>query len=138
MAINVKRVLTGGLVAGVVIIASAVLMVPAVGDQMDRALEARNLPAMGGGAMAFFALVSLSNGVVLVWLYAAVRPRLGPGPRTAAIVSLLVWFLAYFLANAANVAYGFMPVRLTVIGTAWGLVELLVAGMVGARLYSEV
>jgi hypothetical protein len=137
MAINLKRVLGGGLVAGVVIIASAVLMVPAVGDQMDKALEARNLPPMGGGAMAFFALVSLSNGVVLVWLYAAVRPRLGPGPKTAAIVSLLVWFLAYFLANAANVAYGFMPVRLTVIGTAWGLVELLVGGMVGARLYTE-
>lgn len=137
MAINPKRVLTGGLVAGVIILASAVLMVPVVGDQMDKALEARNLPAMGGGAMAFFALVSLSNGVALVWLYAAVRPRLGPGPRTAALVSLLVWFLAYFLANAANVAYGFMPVRLTVIGTAWGLVELLVAGMVGARLYAE-
>jgi hypothetical protein len=137
MAINVKRVLTGGLLAGVIIVASAVLMVPAVGDQMDKALEARNLPAMGRGAMAFFVLVSLSLGVVLVWLYAAVRPRFGPGPRTAALVSLLVWFLAYFLANAANVAYGFMPVRLTVIGTAWGLVELLVAGLVGARLYAE-
>lgn len=52
-------------------------------------------------------------------------------------MSLLIWFLAYFGPNASNVAYGFMPISLTVVGTVWGLVELVVAGAVGARLYSE-
>ena len=137
MAINVKSVLGSGLVAGLIINASAIAMVPMVGNQMDEALAARNLPPMGGGAMAFFGMVSLMLGFALVWLYAAVRPRLGPGPRTAAIVSLIVWFLAYFLANVSNVVYGFMPVHLTVVGTVWGLVELVVAGEVGARLYTE-
>lgn len=137
MAINTKGVLSGGLTAGLIINVSAVLMVPVVGNEMDTVLASRNLPPMGTGAMVYFAMLSLSLGVLLVWLYAAVRPRLGPGPRTAAIVSVLVWFLACFSANAALVAYGFMPVRLTVIGTAWGLVELVVAGQVGARLYSE-
>jgi hypothetical protein len=137
MAINAKGVLSGGLVAGLVINISAVLMVPVVGNRMEEALEARGLPPMGGGAMAFFGVMSLVLGALLVWLYAAVRPRLGPGPKTAAIVSILVWFLAYFFANGSNVVFGFMPIHLTVVGTIWGLVELVVAGEVGARLYRE-
>jgi hypothetical protein len=135
--INVRSVLTSGLVAGLIINASAIFMVPVVGHQMDEALNARNLPPMGGGALAYFGVMSLLLGVVLVWLYAAVRPRFGPGPKTAAIASILVWFLAYFFANASNVVFGFMPTQLTVIGTIWGLVELVMAGEVGARLYSE-
>jgi hypothetical protein len=137
MAINVKSVVSSGLVAGLVINLSALPMVPVVGRQMEAALRDRNVPPMGGGAMAYFGAMSLLLGVLLVWLYAAVRPRLGPGPRTAAVVSVLVWFLTYFWANVSMVAFGFMPITLTVIGTAWGLVELLVAGEVGARLYRE-
>ncbi len=134
---NPKRILIGGLVAGLIINASAVVMVPLVGHQMDEALRARNLPPMGSGAMMFVGVMSLVLGVALIWLYAAVRPRFGPGPKTAVIVSVLVWFLAYFFGNVSNVVFGFMPVRLTVVGTVWGLVELVVAGQVGARLYHE-
>jgi hypothetical protein len=137
MAINVKSVLTSGLVAGLIINFSAIFMVPVAGNQMDEALKARNLPPMAGGAMAYFGVMSLILGVVLVWLYAAVRPRLGPGSKTAAIVSILVWFLAYFFANVSNVVFGFMPIALAVVGTVWGLVELVVAGEVGARMYNE-
>jgi hypothetical protein len=137
MAINVTGVFAGGLVAGLIINISAVLMVPVVGNQMEEALEACNLPPMGGGAMAYFGVMSLVVGVVLVWLYAAVRPRLGPGPKTAAIVSIIVWFLAYFFANASNFVFGFIPIHLAAVGTVWGLMELLVAGEVGARLYNE-
>lgn len=136
-AIRVKEVLTRGLVAGLIIIVSAVLMVPAVGDQMEAALRARGLPPMGPGAMVFCGVLSLVLGVVLVWLYAAASPRFGRGAKTAVMVSVLVWFLAYFQANASNVAFGFLPFRLAAIGTAWGLVELVVAGVVGARLYRE-
>jgi hypothetical protein len=135
--IQVKEILTRGLVAGLIIILSALLMVPAVGDQMEAALRARGLPPLGAGAAAFCGLLSLGLGVILVWLYAVVSPRLGRGPKTAVMVSLLVWFLAYFQANASNVAFGFLPLRLAAIGTAWGLVELVVAGVVGARLYRE-
>jgi hypothetical protein len=43
MAINFRSVVTSGLVAGIAIIASAFLMVPIVGDQMNEALAARGL-----------------------------------------------------------------------------------------------
>jgi hypothetical protein len=137
MKINMKRVLIGGLVAGLIIIASAVVMVPVVGKEMELALAACNLPPMGTGAMAYFGIVSLVLGIVLVWLYAAILPRMGHGIKTALIASAVVWFLAYFLANVSMVAYGFMPTKLTAIGTIWGLVELLVGGVVGTRLYKD-
>jgi hypothetical protein len=35
------------------------------------------------------------------------------------------------------VVFGFMPIALAVVGTVWGLVELVVAGEVGARMYNE-
>lgn len=137
MAINYRRVVVGGLAAGMIIIVSGMLMVPVVGPQMDAALRARNVPPLSGGAMAWFVAWSLVLGLSLVWLYAAVQPRLGPGPMTAVKVALVVWLLSYFGANVALVAYGFLPGSLTAIGTAWGLVELVLAGQAGARLYHE-
>lgn len=137
MAINMRRVLAGGLVAGAIISLSALAMVPVVGTQMDAALDARGVPPLGTGAMVYFVAQSFVFGVVLVWLYAAVQPRFRPGPKTAVIVAVLVWYVGYCSANVANVMYGFMPVSLTVVGTAWGFVELVVAGAVGSRLYRD-
>jgi hypothetical protein len=31
-----------------------------------------------------------------------------------------------------------MPLKLTIIGTVWGLGELILAGLVGSKLYKEV
>ncbi len=137
MGINLKSVLTSGLVAGLIISLSALAMVPAVGEQMDAALKARGVPPLSAGAMVYFIVQSFVFGVLLLWLYAAVQPRLAPGPKTAALVATLVWFVGNGSSNVSNVMYGFMPVSLTVVGTAWGLVELLAAGLVGARLYKE-
>jgi hypothetical protein len=137
MSINMKNVFTSGFVAGIVINISAIGMVPIIGNEMNTVLENRALPPLSSGAMAYFAIMSLILGMFLVWFYAAICPRFGPGTKTAVIVSLVVWFLTYFWSNASMVAFGFMPFRLTVIGTAWGLVELLVASAIATRLYKE-
>jgi hypothetical protein len=137
MAINFRRVLTAGLVAGLMISLSALAMVPVVGDQMDAVLEARGVPPLSAGAMVYFVAQSFVTGVMLVWLYAAVQPRFRPGPRTALIVAGFMWLVGGCAANLANVAYGFMPVSLTVVGTLWALVELVVACQVGAYLYQD-
>jgi hypothetical protein len=137
MSINAKKVLWSGVIAALVIIASAAAMVPLVGNEMDQALADRGLPPLGGPAMAFFGVFSLVMGIVLVWLYAVMKAHFGPGKKTAAIASFVVWFLAYFFSNAAKVAYGFLPLRLTAIGTAWGLVEVILAGLIGAHLLEK-
>jgi hypothetical protein len=138
MKINVKSVITSGLIAGLVISLSAITMVPVVGNEMDLVLESRGLPALSNMAMLFFVVLSFINGITLILLYALVKERLGAGIRTAVIVSVVFWFLTYFLSNVSLIAYGFMPVRLTIIGTIWGLGELLLAGIVGSKLYKEV
>jgi len=137
MRINTKSVLLSGLVAGIAIIVSAMAMVPVMGNEMDRVLTDRGLPPLSQPAMAYFAMFSLTVGIFLVWLYAVAKTHFGPGKRTALIVSFTVWFLAYFLSNASKVVYGFLPIRLTVIGTAWGLAEVVLGGLIGSYLYRE-
>lgn len=137
MQINLCRVIRGGLVAGLLIIISAVTMVPVVGDDMNIALARFNLPPLSLGAMVYFAFVSISMGILLVWLYAALIPRFGKGPKTALIAAFILWFMGNLLPNVANVFYGFMPVKLTIIGIIWGLGELFVGSLVGTRIYRE-
>jgi hypothetical protein len=132
------RVVLGGLVAGLIInIGETILNIPLLGAEMEQALQARNLPAVGGGAIAYFVGVCFLLGILIVWTYAAVRPRLGPGPKTALTVAVLVWLLSFVWAGGAQTAMGIMPVKLTIVGLVWGLGELVIATLVGAKLYTE-
>ncbi len=126
-----------GLIAGIIVCISAVTMVRVVGNQMDEALAKFNLPPLSLSAMIFFLFVSLSLGVMLMWLYATMLPRFKHRKRTAVIAAIVLWFPGNCLPNLANVFYGFMPVGLTVIGIVWGLGELLIAGLIGSLLYKE-
>ena len=136
--INARGVVVGGLVAGLVInVSEYILNVPVLGADMAAELTARNLPPVGGNAIAAFVILGFVVGIVLVWLYAAIRPRFGAGPKTAAIAGVAVWFLDYFCSSVAFGALGIVSARLVLIGLVWGLVELVVAGIAGARLYSE-
>ncbi len=137
MTINIKSVLKSGLIAGVIISLSAITMVPVVGNEMDLVLASRGLPPLSTTAMIFFCTISFIFGISLILLYALAKGSLGPGIKTAVIVAIAFWFLTYFLSNASLLAYGFMPVKLTVIGTLWGLGELLLAGIIGSRFYKE-
>ena len=84
--INVGRVLLGGLLAGLVInISETILNVVVAGQAMEDGTGARNLPPVGGSAIGGFVVITFLVGIVTVWLYAAIRPRFGPGPGTAVI-----------------------------------------------------
>ena len=136
--INIGRVLLGGLLAGVILnIGETVLNVVVARQAMETALAARNLPPVGGPAIGGFVAITFLLGVLTVWLYAAIRPRFGPGPGTAAIAALVVWFFAYFHQSAALVLMGVLPAKVMVLGTVWGLVEIVVASIAGAWAYKE-
>ena len=136
--IRTGRVVVAGLVAGLIInIGESILNVPLAGEALAEALQARNLPPVGGGSIAYFVGMCFLLGILMVWLYAAVRPRLGPGPKTAVIIGVLAWFMTLVWSGGAQVAMGIMPLSLTLFGLAWGLVEFLIASLVGAKLYRE-
>lgn len=137
-SINLKSVLIVGFISGVVILISGLSMIPAVGDEMNVVLANRGLPPLSDWAMAFICFVSIFNGIFLVFLYSLLKPLFDSKIETAIISSLIVFFFTYFISNVSLVVYGFMPLKLTIIGTVWGLGELILAGLVGSKLYREV
>lgn len=130
---ELKSILKAGLIAGIIIIISAATMVPVVGNEMDMALAKFNLPPLSLGDMIFFFFVSLSMGIMLMWLYSLLLSRYEQRLKTIVIASLIIWFPGNLLANLSNVVYGFMPVKLTIIGIVWGLGELIIAGLIASR-----
>jgi len=85
------RVLLGGIAAAFVLFAGrTVVSTFLIRDEMLMIYE---VPATTGEfavALAF----GLAQGLAIAWLYAAVRPRLGPGPMTALLVGVAVWILS--------------------------------------------
>lgn len=138
MAINLGRVVRGGLVAGLVInLGEFLLNIPVAGEQMETEMAARNLPPMEGATIGLFVVMCFGLGLFLVWLYAAIRPRFGPGAQTAVCAGLIVWGLAYLWPGIGMAAMGLFSIGLTVLTVVWGLAEVLIAAVVGAYLYQE-
>jgi hypothetical protein len=136
--INIGRVVLGGLLAGVVInLGETVLNLVVVAQEMEDSLRARNLPPVGGGAIAGFVILAFLLGIATVWLYAAIRPRFGAGVGTAACAGAVVWFFAYLYGGVALALMGLYSAKLMTITTLWGLAEIILASIAGAWLYHE-
>ncbi len=137
-AINLGRVVLGGIVAGVVINAfEFVLNGVVLADQWTALMASINRPALGGGEIMWFNLLAFVQGVAAVWTYAAIRPRFGAGPKTAVYAALLTWVTAYVLVNAMPTVMGVFPLSMTLTLIGVGLVEIIVATVAGAYFYKE-
>ena len=137
-SINMGRVVGGGLVAGLLInVSEFVLNTVVLAEDMNAAMAALNRPPIDNGMIVWFVLLAFGIGIMAVWVYAAVRPRFGPGVQTAICASLVVWGLAYLYPNVTTIVLGLFPTRLMIIATVWGLVEVLAAGVAGAWIYTE-
>jgi len=136
--INYGRVILGGLLAGLLInISETLLNAVVLASQMAAAVQRMNLPPIGGQAIGGFILFGFVLGVGCVWLYAAIRPRFGPGVGTAACAGAVVWFFAYLYPSTGMALMHMFPRRVLAVGVAWGLVELIMATVAGAWLYTE-
>jgi pimeloyl-ACP methyl ester carboxylesterase len=136
--INLGRVLLGGLVAGLIInFGEAILNGVLLAEHMNAAMAALNKPPVDQRMIMWFVLFGFGLGFMLVWTYAAIRPRFGAGIKTAICASTLVWGLAYLYPNLFMIIIDIFPRNITVIGIAWGLVEIVLAGIAGAWVYTE-
>ena len=139
--INWGKVFLGGLLAGLVInvgefLFHAVLFKTQVEESM-RALGKDPAATNTGSAMAIWILMGFLAGIAAVWLYAAIRPRYGPGAKTAAIAGVGVWFLYAFMPSLAMMNMGIFPRNMLMTGLVWALVELIIATVAGAWAYKE-
>ncbi len=136
--INWARVLLGGLLAGVIINAAEFLVNGFVlGHDWEAVMKALGRPPMGPSAYVVFVIWGFLAGVSAIWLYAAARPRFGPGAKTAALTGFAFWIFCYALPTLGQWALGLFPERLLIIGTLAGLVEIILASVAGAWLYKE-
>ena len=138
MKINFGRVLLGGLVAGVLMnIGEYLLNDKVLGARMKTYFAQHNFPEPGGKAIGVAVVMVFVLASVMVLGYAAIRPRFGPGPKTAIIAGLFAWFGVYFFNNVLGAAFGFVPTDILPIVLGWGLVEYLVGALAGAWVYQE-
>ena len=141
MAINTKKVLIGGIAAGVVInvidfISNTYILGARMKAESDAFKPGMSDQMTTGSAIAGYVVMDLVLGILLVWTYAAIRPRFGPGIKTAFYAAVLFWLLVSISVS------GYMHMGMMSAGLWWsfaviGLVNFLLSSWVGARLYSE-
>jgi len=136
--INFARVLLGGIVAGLVLnlvefVLNGILLAP----RMQAYMKRMGITPPGTGFAVLAVGLTLVFGVLAVLLYAMIRSRLGPGPKTALIVALILWFCLYAYSGTINMLLISVPPKIIVMILAWGLVEYPLGILAGAALYKE-
>lgn len=131
--INYSRFLIGGIVAGVLFLLLDVLGYMLMQVDMEAWFAQHGLHEP---PMWVFYLTDIVLGFMAVWLYIAIRPRFGPGLKTAAIAAAFMWI--FFTV----VYFGFHMMGLFTQGdymtmAGWGLVQVFVASLAGAWVYRE-
>ncbi|HKE20085.1 MAG TPA: hypothetical protein VKB80_34660 [Kofleriaceae bacterium] len=139
--INVARTLAGGLLAGVVLIAANVVAQVVLSERVQHEMNtwmagaADRMQASGAGVAAGIAM-KLVIGAILVWLYAAARPRLGPGAKTASFIAVTVWLLAAIFFSDFPLT-GMISWATYARLEALQLLAFLAAAWAGAAVYRE-
>ncbi len=136
---NRSRVVLGGLLTGLIInaveyVTHAVILRNAW-DQV--LLTLGKYQGFSPRAMAVFVICGFLLGIASIWIYAAIRPRYGPGTKTALRAGFVTWAISSFLPNLAAYPMALFPGRLLVISAVVALVEILLGTMAGAWLYKE-
>ena len=131
------RTIACGLLAGLVVNAvdipnSALLVSPAWTRFLDAHGIAMNVPAVS----AFYTTLHLLYGIAIVAAYGVCRARLGPGTKSALLVTgfLLAVHRAFGLGM---VVMGTMPLAIYLAFSASMTVGSLLGGVLAARVYER-
>ena len=142
MAINTKKVVVAGIAAGVVMNICDFVINMMLGAQMQASANAFKpglgdvMADMSGSTMAGFIIMDLVIGMLLAYTYAAMRPRFGPGAKTAIIAALIFWIFGSIISSNYLIM-GMMSRSLWLtFGFAY-LICLVIASLVAGALYSE-
>lgn len=138
--INGSRVFLGGIVAGIVFVVLGFLAYTVyLGKLYDSAMQAlgRAMPALTAGGYVFMIILSLVSGIVAVWLYAAIRPRFGAGPKTAVIAGLFYWIVGSLFPSISLSFMDLFPGNALTVDTITSLVISVIAVLLGAWVYKE-
>ncbi len=130
-----SRVLTCGLLAGVVWIILGSVVTALLGREFA-ALPNNRLGRPTAGFIVLNAALDLLEGISILWLYAAIRPRYGSGAKTALIAAFAWWFVVT-LGDATWCSFGLFPPHTVIPLMAGTLPALILATLAGAKFYKE-
>jgi hypothetical protein len=133
--LNWSRVLGCGLLAGIVWIVLGAIVTALLGRDFA-ALPNNHLGRPRTAFIAANVIIDLLEGVSMLWLYAAIRPRYGPGARTA-IVAAFAWWFIVSLGDATWCSFGFFPAKMVIPLMLGTLPALILATLTGAKFYEE-
>jgi len=134
--INWVRVILCGALTGVVWTVTSAITTWYVGANFNAAVPGNRIFAPSAPLAAFLFTCNLAGGIWAMWLYAAIRPRYGAGAKTAVLAGFS-WWIVTSLADAAWGSFRLVPISALLPLVAVSLPEMIVAVLVGARLYKE-
>jgi len=137
--INLGRVVLGGIVAGIVSdVLGALVDGHLLAPRWATGMKALGHFDFSSNQWIWFNLLGLVGGIVLIWIYAAIRPRFGAGPKTAIYAGVAMWIGGILIPNVSLMwVSGLFSHHLTAYTTAGGLVEIVAGALAGAALYKE-
>lgn len=136
--INTGRWFISGIIAGIIIaVVDFVLNGMFLMQQWNDAMAALSLPPASGGAIVSFIIIDLVIGLAALWIYVGIRPRYGANYTTAIYAGLATWLLVILLPHLTIQISGVLPAGLTWTVIIVGLVQYVVATVVGAYFYQE-
>src|SRR5579859_1103231 len=93
--VNLGRILLAGVVAGILyFLGDGLVHGVLLKQQWAVILSAINIdPERAMKSPAIYGVYDLAKGLAVMWIYAAIRPRFGAGPKLAFLAGLAVWFL---------------------------------------------
>jgi hypothetical protein len=139
-SINAGRVVVGGLAGGVAgnvcdfLWNSTVLKDDMTAMAQKFGMDPAAMQSMS--AWAPWIIIDFVIGLLIVWTYAAMRPRFGAGPKTAVIAGITL-YLAVTAVLYGFTSMGMMPMGAFARGSATALVTVIVTSLVGAAVYKE-
>lgn len=139
--VRLGRLVIAGLVAGLILnVGEAALHGGILAEATKSAYAALHRSASAEPMhLASLIVLTFAQGLLVMWLYAVVRPRIGSKLKAAVCVGLIAWFLSslYAAVYLHSGFSGILPSEVVWLPVAWQLFEYPLATLAGAAVYGK-
>ena len=136
---NIGRWIAGGLLAGVIyFFGDGVVHGLLLKQQWVTILGAIHVDAEKAlKTPAVFGIYDLMKGFVAIWIYAGIRPRFGPGVKTAIYAGIATWLAAIPAPLIGLLPMKFFNPEFVGLWSAYAVIPMILGAIGGAAVYRE-
>jgi xanthosine utilization system XapX-like protein len=135
---NAARVVLGGFAAGLLLLLSGIALAHGLlGPEYIGAFAAHRAHPVSAATVIENTMIRLAYGFLVAFLYAAIRPRFGAGPRTALVAALFVWVAAFVPRLVELNEFGILTGWRLAVSVPWSLAEVMLATLLAGSIYRE-